>query len=166
MSSSLCREGFRSSVPTEAHEQWQHWMESKAWIPLLQQKTSGVTTTVQLTQKNQITSILWLEGRKSDRDEVPNQGPAGPGAGHHLQGGVIADFGRGAERPRLQDVLHQAPVAADDVQGLHHKLLGLIWGAKREKFLLQQHSRNRKSFCRNSRLWVLLSLLLAGENVN
>lgn len=74
-----------------------------------------------------------MKGRKSQRNEVPNQSPAGPGAGDHLQGGVVADLGRGAERPRLQDVLHQAPVAADDVQGLHHKLLGLIWGQKRRK---------------------------------
>lgn len=83
--------------------------------------------------KIKITSILWLKGRRSDRDGVPNQSPAGPGAGDHLQGGVVADLGRGAERPRLQDVLHQAPVAADDVQGLHHKLLGLIWGQKETK---------------------------------
>lgn len=74
-----------------------------------------------------------MRGRRRLRREVPDQSPAGPGAGAHLQGGVVADLGRGAERPRLQHVLHQAPVAADDVQGLHHKLLGLVWGTKRDK---------------------------------
>lgn len=94
--------------------------------------------------KRKITSILWLKERKSQRHEVPNQSPAGPGAGDHLQGGVVADFGCGAERPRLQDVLHQAAIAADDVQGLHHKLLGLIWGAKNRANLIATAQQEQK----------------------
>lgn len=79
--------------------------------------------------------IIW-----STRKVVPDQRPAGSGARHHLQRGVVADLGSGAERPRLQHVLHQAAVTADDVQRLHYKLLWLIcWQAQ------------RKSSCRNSK---------------
>lgn len=87
-----------------------------------------------------------MKGRRRHRNEVPNQSPAGPGAGDHLQGGVVADLGRGAERPRLQDVLHQAPVAADDVQGLHHKLLGLVWGQKERKTHCSSTAATEKAF--------------------
>lgn len=67
MSSSTCREGFKSLAPTEAHEQWQNCMESKAWISLLQQKTSGVTITTQLIQKEPSQAFCgWKEGREEE----------------------------------------------------------------------------------------------------
>lgn len=61
------------------------------------------------------------------RSRLPGEGPAGPGTGVQLQRRVVADLLSRADRPGLQDVLHQVTIATDDVQRVNNRLPGLIW---------------------------------------
>lgn len=74
-------------------------------------------------QKKKFILIFWTRRRRErKRNELPNQSPAGSRARHHFQRGVITNLRSSAERTWFQHVLHEATVAADDIQRLHYKL--------------------------------------------
>lgn len=61
------------------------------------------------------------------RSRLPGESPAGPGTGVQLQRRVVTDLLSRADRPGLQDVLHQVTIATNDVQRVNNRLPGLIW---------------------------------------
>ena len=62
-------------------------------------------------------------------NRVPGQGPAGSWACAQIQGRVVAYLLSCADWPGLQHMLHQVTIATEDVEGVHHWLLGLVCGA-------------------------------------
>lgn len=68
---------------------------------------------------------MWGVGY-SGRLAVPDQSPAGPGTGAQLQGRVITNLLGCADWPRLQNMLDQVTITTENVEGVHHSLLGLV----------------------------------------
>lgn len=66
--------------------------------------------------------------RAMQRDELPNQFPAGSRTGHHFQRSVIADLRSSAEWAWFQYVFYQGTITTDNIQWFHHKLFWLIYG--------------------------------------
>ena len=86
-----------------------------------------------------VTMVSTVEVRRCLDRAVPGHGPAGPWTGVELQGRVVADLLGRAERPWLQDMLHQVAIAAQDVEGLHHRLAGLVWRGEERLHVTSVH---------------------------
>lgn len=85
---------------------------------------------------------LFLKQKKKRKKEVlPNQSPAGSRWCHHFQWGVITNFGGSAKRPWLHQVLHQGPIAANNVERFNDNLFGLIYKQKNRTWMFDSDKK-------------------------